>query len=77
MEDKPIFDKAKADLGIKMACEQFDKLGLTLVERFWACHCILQAASGLLGEKYSELADKLVVERLAESMESLKGEGNA
>ena len=57
--DGPVFDKGKADLGIHMACEQFDKLGLTLTERWWVCRCIGKAAAAMLGERFVELAEML------------------
>jgi len=58
MEDKPVFDKAKTDLGIQMACEKMDSLGLTLFERWWVAHCIEVAARGLLGEALDRLVEK-------------------
>ena len=59
MGDRPVFDKGKADLGIHMACEQFDKLGLTLTERWWVCRCIGKASAAMLGERFVELAEGL------------------
>lgn len=58
-DERPIFDHKKASEGIKMACKAFDELDLTLFERWWAAHCIVISASGMLGEKYTELAAKL------------------
>lgn len=57
--EMPVFDKSKSDLGIHMACEQFDKLGLTLFERWWACHCIENAARSLLGDAFGQLVERL------------------
>ena len=59
LDERPIFNLEKANLGIKRACEAFDELELTLTERFWVCHCLVKAVSGLLGRKYSELEEMM------------------
>jgi len=57
MADKPVFSPAKCDLGIQMACEQFDKLGLTMTERFHVAYSLAVAAAAGLGKSLKELAD--------------------
>ena len=61
--EMPVFDKGKADLGIHEACAAFDRLELTLTERFFVVHCLDSALRGILGEKYDELARVMGVER--------------
>lgn len=53
MDRKP-FDKKRSDEGIKAACEAFDALDLTLMERWWALRCLEVSARALLGEKVME-----------------------
>ena len=55
-----VFDKEKVDQGIHETCEVFDKLGLNILERWWVCHSIVTAASGLMGRKYEELKSEIV-----------------
>lgn len=56
MAEKPVFDHAKADLGIKMVCEQFDKLEMTMTERFHVSFCVAVTAAAMLGKSFEELA---------------------
>ena len=58
MDDGRVFSKENADAGIKAVCEAFDSLGLTLTERWWASKCVATASGEMLGEKFSELAEK-------------------
>lgn len=58
MADKPVFSPAKCDLGIQMACEQFDKLELTMMERFHVAYSIAVTSAAILGSSFKELAEK-------------------
>jgi len=59
LSEAPVFDVERANEGIRKACQAFDDLDMTLSERFWACHCILAAASSMLGSKYAEIVDMM------------------
>ena len=52
--DREPFDKKRSDEGIRAACEAFDALDLTLMERWWALRCLEVSARALLGDKVME-----------------------
>ena len=53
-QERPYFDPANVDAGIRAACSEFDRLGLTLFERLHAAYSISTAAASGLGIDFSE-----------------------
>lgn len=55
--DNRILDPEKVDAGIVGACNVFDALDMTLVERFQAARSIAASAAAMLGPKIVELVE--------------------
>lgn len=57
--EKPLFDKERFDLGIKLVCDAFDEAGLTMVERFRASYILAASSASMMGFEVDELAAML------------------
>ena len=49
MEEAPVFDHEKVQVGIECVCESMDYVGLTLFERWWVAYHIEKSAAAMLG----------------------------
>lgn len=58
MGEKQVFDKKRVDEAIEAVCVAMDELELTMFERWFTVHCVEAAARGIMGEKFSEIAEK-------------------